>query len=116
MDKREDMLRFLISKAPLSQKYALLRNVHEQQAKMLSEIVVNVLYCVLPISRYYKRKLQPFKKVWNTLAITSDSERKKIIGNHCESVVLLLKACCKVIRKLIENGVSKNDTDSFGEV
>ena len=116
MDKHHDMLRFLISNAPLSQKYALLRNVTEQQANILSEIAVNVLYGVLPISRYYKRKLQPFKKIWHMLVHSSNSVRKKLIGKHSEGVLLLIKAVRKTLKKLIEHGIPENDTNSSRKV
>jgi hypothetical protein len=62
MENHKDMLEFILSNAPLTEKIKLLKNINQKQAKIISEIVVNVLYGVLQITPYYKRKLEPFKK------------------------------------------------------
>jgi hypothetical protein len=116
MDKHKDMLNFLLSDVPVSQKSKLLKNVKEHQAKILSEIVVNILYGILPISDYYKRRMEPFKKIWNSLAKGSKLVRKKTIANNPKIILLVLKACRKKLKDLIGNGIPENDSDTYREV
>ena len=110
------MLNFISSNAPLTEKIKVLKNINQKQAKIISEIVVNVLYGVLQITPYYKRKLEPFKKLWHKLVKSGNSGRKKLIGNHSKSILLLIKACRKTLRKLIDNGIPENDTNSSRKV
>jgi hypothetical protein len=117
MDKHKDMLNFLLSDVPITQKIKLLKNIKKSQAKILSEIAVNVLYGVLPITPYYKSKLEPFKKIWNSLAKGNNKERTDTIAKNTKSVILLLKACGKIIKQLInKNGIPEDDSNTYREV
>jgi hypothetical protein len=112
MEKHDNLLKVLISSRPTIEKTQALKHINKSQAKIVSEIVVNVLYGVLPISNYYKRRLEPFKTLWKTLANSNNEKRRTTIITNSGKVLLLLKACNKLIKHIIENGVPENDIDT----
>jgi hypothetical protein len=60
--------------------------------------------------------MQPFKKIWNTIAKGNSSLRKNTIAKNPKIILLLLKACRKTLKHLIENGIPENDSHTFREV
>jgi hypothetical protein len=101
MDQHSDVLNFLSSNASFKQKQNLLKTVNISQARIISEIILNVSYGVIPISRHYKRRLAYFKSLWLKLAKCSDSERVKLINKNVEAIVILFKGISKILRALL---------------
>jgi len=99
MDK--STVKFLISRASVPQKTILLKTLNTVQARTVSEIIVNVLYGVLPISRHYKRLLKRFKDLWVKLASCSDNTRAILIGKNIKPVILILDASAKYLSKIV---------------
>jgi hypothetical protein len=90
MKANDILLLFLLSNLPQEQKIAVLQKLTPNNALYLSEIVLNVMYKVIPISRNYKRKLRLHKEVF--VSLTEKKNRKAIIAKHPEAVLLLLKS------------------------
>jgi hypothetical protein len=95
------MLTFLLSGASDIQKSHLLKTLNIAQGRMLCEIIVNVMYGVLPISRHYKRRLQAFKSLWLKLASSDDRGRLGLISKNINPLLLILKGVSKNLGKLL---------------
>ena len=101
MDKHKDILKFLIGAGSVKQKTIILKSLNVDQARVISEIVVNVLYGVLPITRHYKRRLKQFKTLWLIISSSKSSERPLIISKNTSSIILMLEAVSINLLKVI---------------
>ena len=97
MEKHHHILKFLLGGGSVKQKTIMLKALDVEQGRMLSEIVVNILYGVLPITLHYKRKLQHFKTLWAKLATGSDISRVALISKNVKPVLLMLKSVSNLV-------------------
>ena len=102
----DPLVRFLLSPAPYVQKHYLLNSITESQATNICEIVINILYKVIKISRFYTEKLKENKEFWLKLIRCPSSERVKFVSENPHKILYLLKACKGSLEKY---GISKND-------
>ena len=79
----------------------------ESQATNICEIVINILYKVIKISRFYTEKLKVNKQLWFKLIKCTSSQRVKFISENPHKILYLLKASKEALEKY---GISKNDT------
>ena len=101
MEKHRNMIKFLLTRASVNQKTVILKSLDVDQGRILSEIVANVLYGVLPITPYYKRKLHRFKTLWSKLVTGSDNSRVVLISKNVVPLILMIKAVSKLILKTV---------------
>jgi hypothetical protein len=101
MNKHKDILKFLTGKGSIKQKIIILKSLNVDQARAVSEIVVNVMYGVLPITRHYKRRLKQFKSLWLNISSSMDIKRVSIISKNTDSIILMIDAVSRNLRKVI---------------
>ena len=89
------LLTFLTGGVPVEQKTAVLQKLTDKQAKFICEIVINVIYQVIPITRGYKRKLRTHKTLLTNL--TKTNKRKYLIAKNPATLILLFNAVKKTL-------------------
>jgi HrpA-like RNA helicase len=101
MDKHKDILKFLTGSGSINQKTIILKALNADQARAVSEVVVNMMYGVLPITRHYKRSLKQFKPLWLNIESSTDIKRASIISKNTSIIILMLYAVSRNLRKVI---------------
>jgi hypothetical protein len=101
MDNHKDILKFLIGRGSIKQKTIILKTLNADQARAVSEVAVNMMYGVLPITRHYKRVLKQYKSLWLNIESSTNIKRASIISKNTDIIILMLEAVSVNLRKVI---------------
>ena len=98
------LVNFLLYAKTPKQFKTVLTTLTEEQVKVLSEIAVNVLYGVIPISSSHKQQLKKHTKKLEFLSDLSNSLKKKksLFKNHPAVLQSVLTAAKPVLKSLLQ--------------
>ena len=103
----------MLYSADSRQRKSLLKSMTWKQQRALYEVILNVYKGTFPLSKYYLKRLLPYRNAIHKLSsgkVKKSDKRRILLKNH-----LMLPIVIKPALKVLKN-VSRVDTDTAGKI